>query len=90
MNKKMEDVPETEATPEPETAAQEETHEPEEEPSPATPAPVPLSVPEVTPVKPKPKRGRPVGSTNRNTYQILAERLDQVDAVLAERQDERC
>ena len=44
-----------------------------------------------TPVTEKPKakakgRGRPVGSTSKNTYQALADRLDQMDAKLAERE----
>ena len=62
-----------------------------EAPAPATPPPAPSSAPEVTPDKlPKPKaRGRPKGSTNKNTYQALAERLDQMDARLAERDVER-
>ena len=55
-------------------------------PVPATPPPAPTDAPEVTPEKPKAKaRGRPKGSTNKNTYQALAERLDQMDARLAER-----
>ena len=60
-------------------------------PAPATPPPAPRNTPEVTPDKlPKPKaRGRPKGSTNKNTYQALAERLDQMDARLAERDVER-
>ena len=49
---------------------------------------------EVTPrmtEKPKAKakaRGRPVGSTSKNTYQQLADRLDQMDAKLAEREEQ--
>ena len=60
-------------------------------PAPATPPPAPRNTPEVTPDKlPKPKaRGRPKGSTNKNTYQALAERLDQMDARLAERDERR-
>ena len=46
-----------------------------------------------TPVTEKPKakakgRGRPVGSTSKNTYQQLADRLDQMDARLAEREEQ--
>ena len=54
----------------------------EETPAPATPPPAPSDPPEVTPAAltpPRPKaRGRPKGSTNRNTYQALAQRLDQM------------
>ena len=75
-------------------AAAEGTAEPREameEPAPATPPPAPRNTPEVTPDKlPKPKaRGRPKGSTNKNTYHALAERLDQMDARLAERDERR-
>ena len=62
-----------------------------EAPAPTTPPPAPRNTPEVTPDKlPKAKaRGRPKGSTNKNTYHALAERLDQMDARLAERDERR-
>ena len=44
-----------------------------------------------SPVTEKPKakgRGRPVGSTSKNTYQQLAERLDRMDAKLTEREEQ--
>ena len=72
----------------------EENHETEIEapPAPATPQQVPRHTTEVTPEKlPKPKakaRGRPVGSTSKNTYQQLADRLDQMDAKLREREEQ--
>ena len=80
---------EVEAPPEEVEAPPEEVEAPP--PAPATPPPAPRNTPEVTPDKP-PKakaRGRPKGSTNKNTYQALAERLDQMDARLAERDERR-
>ena len=69
----------------------EENHETEIEAPPAPQAP--RHTTEVTPPLkeklPKAKaRGRPKGSTNRNTYEALAERINEMDARLAEREEQ--
>ena len=58
----------------------EENHETEIEapPAPATPEKLPKAK----------ARGRPKGSTNRNTYEALAERINEMDARLAEREEQ--
>ena len=67
----------------------EENHETEIEAPPATPRKNPEVTPPLKEKLPKAKaRGRPVGSTSKNTYQQLADRLAQIDAKLREREEQ--